>query len=47
MEVGYTDKAMGNLMTEVNEGVFLIQKASQVQLDNYGQVKHHSKFAND
>ena len=47
MDIGYADKVMGDLMTGVNEGGVLLQKASQVRLDNYGQIKHNSQFANN
>ena len=47
MGIGYADKVMGGLVTDINEGGVLLQKASQVRLDNYGQIKHNSQFANN
>ena len=47
MDIGYADKVMGNIITEVNEVVVSLQKTSHVRLDNYGQIKHRSQFADD
>ena len=47
MDIGCADKVMINLITDVNEGGVLLQKASLVQRDNYGQIKHDSQFSND
>ena len=47
MDIGYADKVMVDLTSDVNEGGVLLQKASQVRIDNYSQINHDSQFFND
>jgi hypothetical protein len=47
LKLDYHNRAMVTLMADVNEGGVPLQKASQCQIDQLGNVKSHSCFINN